>query len=371
MRVALVSPYAMDVPGGVQSHVAHLATELRRLGDEVLVVAPGTGPAQHGSDDVRRVGAVVRIPFNDSVAPITLSPAAATRTLRALRAFAPNVVHVHEPAVPVVALAASLRSPCPAVGTFHAWSDRDRAYRLARPVARRAAEALDARIAVSQAAVAYHAGALGLPEGAFRQIPNAVDVARFADAAPLEDLAPDGEPVLLFVGRLEPRKGLEQLVRALIILKSQRPRVRLVVVGEGPQREQAETLLPSRLQASVEFRGRVGDDELARLYRSCDCFVSPALGGESFGIVLLEAMAAGCPVVATDIPGYRSVVRDGVNGRLVPPGDPQALADAIETLLANPSLRAAMAREAATAAGRYDWPTVAAEIRRVYASVTR
>lgn len=364
MRVVVVSPYDMDVPGGVQSHVAHLADELRRRGDDVRVVAPGTRSRGH----VVAVGSATKVPFNDSVAPIALHPRAARRTLAAIEEFRPDVVHIHEPGVPWVSLAASLRATAPTVGTFHAWSDRDRAYSLARPLLRRVALGLDARVAVSPAACSYHAHALGLDERAFVVIPNAVDVARFADAEPISGAMP---PTLLFVGRLERRKGLEQLIRALIILKSERPDVRLLVVGEGPERDRCQALIPARLRSDVVFLGRVEQDDLPRFYKSADIFVSPALGGESFGIVLIEAMAAGTPVVASDIPGYRAVLRDGLHGRLVPPDAPRELAAALATLLDNPSLREAMGREARRAVESYDWATVTDRLRDLYASVAR
>lgn len=364
MRVVIVSPYDLDVPGGVQSHVDHLAGELRRRGDDVRVVAPGT----RSRGERVAVGAAVKVAFNGSVAPLALSPQAARRTVEAIRSYDPDVVHVHEPAVPWVSLAATLRSGVPTVGTFHAWSDDARLYALGRPLLRRVAMRLDARVAVSDAACEYHANALGLSQRDFAIIPNAVDVARFADAEPILGHLP---PTLLFVGRLERRKGLEQLIRAFIILKAERPDVRLLIVGEGPERDRCQALLPARLRSDVVFLGRVDQDDLPRFYRSADLFVSPALGGESFGIVLIEAMAAGTPVVASDIPGYRSVVRTDLFGRLVPPGAPRLLASTIATLLDNPSLREAMGREAGKAVRDYDWSTVTDQLRRVYASVAR
>jgi phosphatidylinositol alpha-mannosyltransferase len=362
VRVALVSPYDLDVPGGVQSHVGHLADELRRGGDEVLVVAPGS--RSRGSRVA--VGGSVRIPFNDSVAPIALDPRVVRRTRDTIAEFRPDVVHVHEPAVPWVSLAASLDPLAPLVGTYHAWSQRDRAYRVAASVLRRVARRLDARIAVSEAARAYHSRALGLSERDFRVVPNAVDVDRFATAAPIPGDLP---PTLLFVGRLERRKGLEQLIRAFMILKTERSDVRLLVVGEGPERDRCQALVPARLRSDVVFLGRVEAEDLPRFFRSADVFVSPALGGESFGIVLLEAMAAGTAVVASDIPGYRSVLRHELHGRLVPPGDPRALATAIGTLLDNPSLLEAMGREGQAAAREYDWTAVTARLRRIYVEV--
>lgn len=363
MRVALVSPYDMDAPGGVQQHVANLASELRRLGDEVTVVAPG----RRSRGGVQGVGPSVRVSFNDSVAPVGLRPDLVGRTRRALEALQPDVVHVHEPIVPWVSLVATTSSPAPVVATFHAWSDRDRAYRLASRLLRPALARIDAHLAVSPAAAAYHGTVLGRPPESFTIVPNGVDVARFRDATPFPQMRE--QPSLLFVGRLEPRKGLDQLLHAMTHLKTTRPDLRLYVVGDGPDRDRCQQLLPARLRSDVVFLGRVEADELPRFYASCDLFVAPALGGESFGIVLIEAMAAGCPVVASDIPGYASVVTDGVDGRLVPPRDPTALAAAIGLLLDHPSLARALADTASRTVDRYDWSAVAQQVRAVYQQV--
>jgi phosphatidyl-myo-inositol alpha-mannosyltransferase len=391
VRIALVSPYDLAVPGGVQSHVAHLAAALRVVGDEVVVVGPGEdgesgedrqdgesgedrgdrGAGGHGGGGrgYRSVGGSVKVPFNGSVAPIGLSPWTARRTVSVLRELAPDVIHVHEPLVPWAGLASLRCGNAPVVGTFHAWSDRARAYKLARPLGRAVLGRLAAAVAVSDAAAAYHGGALGVPKARFRIVPNGVEVARFASAEPFEDLRADERPTLLFVGRLEKRKGLEPLVRAFTLLKAERPDLRLLVVGDGPERARCQGLLPARLRSDVTFLGRVAQEDLPRYYATCDLYVSPALGGESFGIVLLEAMAAGAPIVASDLPGYRSVARDELQGRLVPPGDPQALADAIRALLDNASLRGAMAAEGKRTVQAYDWAVVADRLRDLYLDV--
>ena len=362
MRITLVSPYDLDVPGGVQSHVTHLATALRDLGDEVTVLGP-----RRAHDD--GLGRSVGVPFNDSVAPVALSPTVPARTRRAIAASRPDVVHVHEPMVPWVGLAAATTRLAPVVGTFHAWSDRDRVYRLARPLGRRLAAHLDAAVAVSEAAAGYHAGALGLPEGRFHVVPNGVEVARFAEAVPFPEVVDAGAPTLLFVGRLERRKGLEMLVRAFTRLKADRPDLRLHVVGEGPEGERCRALLPASLLADVVFHGRVPAEDVPRWFASCDLYASPALGGESFGIVLLEAMAAGRPIVASDLPGYRTVARDGVHASLVPPGDVPALADAIGGLLDNPARRRAMGEQGRRVATSHDWARVAERLRVLYADL--
>lgn len=378
MRVALVSPYALAVPGGVQAHVVDLAGALRRDGHDVVLVSPGRGEQRLGGDlgavggPVARVGVgrKIAVPFNGSVAPIAVSPLAAVATRRALASIAPDVVHVHEPLVPAVGIAAATSDVAPTVATFHAWSDTDRLYRAARPAARRVTRHLAARLAVSEAAATYHGGAIGVPASSFRIVPNGVDVAHYAAAEPFPELVDPERPALLFVGRLERRKGLEPLVRAFTRLKAERPEVRLFVVGEGPERDRCQALLPARLRSDVVFLGRVAHDDKARFFASCDLFVAPALGGESFGIVLLEAMAAGRPVVASDLPGYRSVVRDGLQGHLVPPNDPAALAATIGALLDNPALGRAMAEEGGRTAAAHDWSVVGRTAAAIYAEVT-
>ncbi|MDP8971451.1 MAG: glycosyltransferase family 4 protein, partial [Actinomycetota bacterium] len=196
-----------------------------------------------------------------------------------------------------------------------------------------------------------------------------VDVAAYAEADPIPDLADPDRPLLLFVGRLEPRKGLDVLVRAFLRLRAAHPRVRLCVVGEGAERRRCQEMVPPSIRPDVLFVGNVAEGDKARYHASADLFVAPNSGGESFGIVLLEAMAAGLPLVATDIPGFRTVAKDGRQGRLVPPGDAFALADALATLLANDRLRTAMAAEGRRTADEYDWPRVARRVEDVYRSV--
>ncbi len=362
MRVALVCPYDLDRPGGVQEHVALLAEQLRSVGDSVVTIGPGSLPGAHVD-----VGRGLGVRFNGSVAPVALGPGVVGRTRRAIEEARPDIVHVHEPAVPAVGLAA-LGASAPVVTTHHAWAETTGLYGVVGPLLRRRISGVAARIAVSPAAQSHHAAALGLPEASFRVLPNGVDVERFASASPLDPLS-GGGPVLLFVGRLEPRKGFEHAVKAFAHLKAQHPALRMVVVGDGPERERCQSLLPAALRADVVMLGRVSADDLPRVYAAADVFVSPALGGESFGIVLLEAMAAGAAVVASDLPGFRSVVDDGVTARLVPPGDSRALAAAVDVLLTNPKLREAQVAAARDAVTSYDWPWVATRVRSVYAEV--
>ncbi len=362
MRVAIVCPYDLDRPGGVQDHVRRLASELRTQGDTVLTVGPGSLDGNHVD-----VGGAVGVPANGSVAPIALAPGAGRRTRQALASWGPDVVHVHEPVVPTVGLAA-MRATAPIVTTHHAWAESTGVYGMAGPLLRRVVRRAAARVAVSPAAAEFHATALGLHPGDFRVVPNGVDVGRFAEASRLDRLRGDG-PVLLFVGRLEQRKGLEHAIRAFAHLKTRHPSLRMVVVGDGPERERCQELLPAGLRVDVDMLGRVSDDDLPRCYASADVFVAPATGGESFGIVLLEALAAGTPVVASDLPGFRSVVEDGRTAPLVPVGDARGLADAVDALLSNPHLRDAQVAAGREAVEEFDWPWVATRLRSIYREV--
>lgn len=381
MRIALVCPYDWAAHGGVRGHVAALAGQLAR-DHEVRIVAPSAtgrvgattrgGPGDpDGPVPLTVVGRPLGVRFNRSVAPVALSPLAVRRVTRALADFDPHVVHVHEPLAPMVSAAAAAFGPHPVVGTFHAWSARDRAYRAAAPLGRRVARRLDARIAVSPAAQEYAAGALGLPLGAFRVVPNGVDRDAFAGAVPLPELADPERPLLLFVGRLEPRKGLDVAIRAYLRLRAATPRVRLCVVGDGPERSRCQEMVPPSLRPDVLFVGRVAADELPRYHASADVFLAPATSGESFGVVLLEAMAAGLPIVASGIPGYRTVMADGLQGRLVRAGDAFALADAAGTLIDSPLLARAMADQGRRTAAEYAWPIVARRVEEVYRAVRR
>lgn len=370
MKIALVCPYDWAKPGGVKAHVANLAGYLADR-HEIRIYAPASEPvAREGIDRfVEVVGRPVPLPYNRSVAPVAVNPIVARQAQHALEAFDAHVTHVHEPLAPMLSLAAAASGPRPIVGTFHAWSASDRLYRLTAPVARRVARRLAVRIAVSPSAQRYAAEALGLSMGSFRVVPNGVDNVRFGSAEPIAQLVDRSRPLILFVGRLEKRKGVEYLIRAFLRLRAQRPEVRLCVVGEGPERERCQNLIPPSVRPDALFVGAVSNAELPRYHASADIFVSVATEGESFGIVLLEGMAAGLPVIASDIPGYRTVMQDGVQGRLVPPGDSHALAEALDALLANPRLRQALGAEGVRTAAEYSWPVVGAQLEEIYREV--
>ena len=372
MRVAIVSPYDLSVAGGVQVHVEALAVALRAMGDEVHVVGPGaSGP---GRSDV---GVSLSVPANGSRAPIALDPRAIARTRAVLRRLGPDVVHVHEPLVPLVGPAAVLGADAPVVATFHASAEGGalpRLYRVVRAPARSVIARAAALTAVSPVAAAFHARALGLDVADITIVPNGVDVARFAAARadrPSEDRtgAPDDMTRLVFLGRLEHRKGADVAVKAFLRLAEHRADVRLQVLGDGPQASSLRALVAAAapdVRARVELAGRVSSEVLPGLLAGADIAVLPSRGGESFGLVLLEAMASGTPLVATDIPGYRAVARHDREALLVPPDDVGALASAVGRLLDDLPTRERLRSAGLVRAASFDWSAVAARMREVY-----
>ncbi len=357
MRIGLVCPYAWDDPGGVQTHVRELGDRLLARGHEVLGVAPARRAA--AEPWMRPVGRPVDLTYNRSNVPIDPRPWSLGRVARTLSAFGPDVVHLHEPFAPSTALWALLGTHAPVVATFHSGAEPARLYDVAGPVLRRLARRIRVRIAVSRAAARVARRRLG---GPFEVVPNGVDVERFADAEPA-DLG-EGRKVL-FVGRLDARKGFRAAVAAFGRLAAERPDLRLVVAGDGPERGAVETL-PAEVRARVRLLGAVPNRELPPIHAACDAFVAPNAGGESFGIVLVEAMAAGLPVVATAIPGFDEVVRDGVDGLLVPPGDVDALERALARALDDAALAARLRDGARERARAYSWEAVLPRLEEAY-----
>jgi phosphatidylinositol alpha-mannosyltransferase len=367
VNVGLVCPYEWTVPGGVGNHVRALAGELRGAGHRVEVLAPAERPV--AEPGFVGLGGSLAVPYNGSVARIAMGPRTLARVRRAVRRGGYDLLHVHEPLSPSVGLLAVTQAGrehggVPVVGTFHANLGRSLALDAASPLLRRVYDRLAGRIAVSVSARDTWQGRFG---GAMAVVPNGVAAEFFAGPEPLEGWKGDG-PTLLFVGRLEPRKGLAYLVRAFLRLKPAFPRLRLLVVGRDDrrQRERVMAMVPPRLRPDLVFVGSVPQADLPSYYASADLFCAPSLGGESFGIVLAEAMAVGLPVVCSDIGGYRDLVRDGSDGLLVPPRDPEALAGALAGLLDNPARLAAMGAAAAASARRYAWEVVAGEVVDVY-----
>jgi phosphatidylinositol alpha-mannosyltransferase len=351
VRIALACPYAWDDPGGVQVHVRELASYLRNAGHETLVVTPARRTV--ADPGVVVVGRPIDVPYNRSNAPIDPRPWSVRSVRRVLDRFRPDVVHAHQPTAPSTGMWATLAARVPVVGSFHSGADRSVLYDLAAPVVRRVTGRLAMRIAVSERAAS------------FELVPNGLDVGAFAAADPA-DLGPGRK--LLFVGRLHPRKGFLVAVAAFRILAADRPDLRLIVVGEGEQRG-AIDLLPPALRERVRLLGTVGHAELPRIHAGCDVYLGPAVGGESFGYVLIEAMAAGLPVVASDIPGYDEVVVDGADGLLVPPSDPDALAAATARVLDDRAFADKVATAGREHARAFDWSVVGARLVGLYEQV--
>ena len=354
MNVAIVCPYAWDSDGGVQSHVRSLGSALRERGHEVSVLAPYRA-APPSEAEAMRVGRAFGVPANGSVAPLAFGPLAATAVRRALRALEPDIVHLHEPLIPSLSLLALWNAEAPAVGTFHAAAEHSLGYKLAAPILQRAAGKLAVRTAVSDAARDLVARYI---PGDYALTPNGVDVRRFAAVEPHVD----GSPMkVLFLGRIERRKGLEVLIQAMTRLRDLD--VELVVGGSGPE-ERSSRALAERLQVRARFLGRVADDDVPALYRGADVYCAPGLRGESFGIVLVEAMAAGAPVVCSDLPGFRAVASGAAE--LVVPGDAGALADALRIVLTDDAKRAEMRKTSTVIAGSYDWSRLVVGVEAIY-----
>jgi phosphatidylinositol alpha-mannosyltransferase len=369
MKIGLVSPYDYPFPGGVTEHIANLARELVRRGHDVRVIAPSSALeealVQEDGVQVHRVGSIVRVPIHGSWARVSLSPRVFRRVQTLLEEETFDLLHLHEPLLPLLPLAVLWYSRAANVGTFHAYWERSRYYAFWRPLLRPFFRRLHARIAVSQAARGYVARYF--PDE-YHIIPNGVDVHHFRpDVPPLEDYA-DGRPTVVFVGRLEPRKGFGYLLRAFRALKQAEPRARLLVAGaySTSDRYRWQAVAASLGVRDVVFLGQLSRSELAHCYATATVCCFPSTGGESFGIVLLEAMASGRAVVATAIPGYSEVVRHEVEGLLVPPRDPAALALALLRLLRDDAFRARLEANARARAEEFAWERVADRVLEVY-----
>ena len=362
MKIGIVTQAYYPYPGGVSEHVHHTAEELRGRGHDVRVIT-----TRFGGDEpdplVFRIGRAVSVPANGSICPVAMDPMMGERIRSLLDDQRFDVLHIHEPFLPTLCLSVLRNANAPVVGTFHASNERALGYRVFRDRLDRHAARLTHRIAVSGAA--RRTVERYFP-GEYRVIPNGVDVARFADAESLSRLD-DGSFNILFVGRMEPRKGAKFLFRALPEIVDAVPNARLIVVGGGPFSMYYCSFLPrGRCREITSFEGFVSAEMLARHYASADVFCSPATGGESFGIVLLEAMAAGAAIVASDIHGYRDVVEHGRTGLLVRPASPSAVAEGIIRLACDEELREAVVANARAAVRRYAWSRVTAEIEDVY-----
>jgi phosphatidylinositol alpha-mannosyltransferase len=350
LRVAILCPYSLTVFGGVQLQVLGIARALRARGVDARVLAPTDGPPPEPG--ITSLGPTQRFPSNGSIAPIVSTKAAAARTLEALRTFEPDVLHIHEPLSPTN-YAALVGTTIPAVGTFHAaHPGRNTWYDAFRVPLRLMVERLAVRTAVSEEAQRNIEGAFGAP---CEILPNGVDVEAFSAGEPW----PTNKPTVLFVGRHEPRKGLGVLLDAWTGLERD---ATLWVAGSGPQTE----ALRGRRVHSVEWLGRVSEAEKVRRLRGATIACFPSTEGESFGVVLLEAMAAGVPVVASNLTGYRNVVRDSHEAVLVPPDDASALAAALRALLDDPTRRGALVAAGRRRATEFSMDRLAGRLVELY-----
>jgi phosphatidyl-myo-inositol alpha-mannosyltransferase len=351
MRVGLVCPYSLSLPGGVQVQTLGLARVLRAMGHEARVLAPCDGPPPELF--VTPLGNSIPTAANGSVAPVAPDPAASLRLIRALRDEQFDVVHIHEPMAPGPALTALVMHAAPTVGTFHAAGDSASYKWLNRPLYRLAAR-IDARCAVSEDARLLAERYLG---GSYEVLFNGVEVDRWQRADPVK---PDG-PTIFFCGRHEPRKGLEVLLEAMALLP---PEVQCWVGGTGPD----TTRLRARYAGDprIEWLGRVTDDEKMARMRGASVFCAPSLGGESFGVVLIEAMAARTPIVASDLPGYRNVARPDRDAVLVPPADPEALAAGLRAVLSDDAAADQLRRSGAERADRFSMDRLARRYLALY-----
>ena len=368
MRIGLVSPYDYSFPGGVVNHISYLARYFIQWGHDVRIIAPclkkGT---QYFDEEVTAVGRPFPVPASGSIARVPLSPWLPSQIEDILDKGKFDVLHLHEPFTPMLSLSALLKSDCVNVGTFHACHSKPRGYWLAKPIIQRWLPKLHGKIAVSKSALDFVSRHL---PGDYQVIPNGIDIEYFSpDGARREEFV-DDKLNILFVGRLERRKGLDYLLRAFVKVKEHIPNVRLIVVGPGTRlRSKYEKFIKDMKLADVVCTDFVSSADMPAYYRSADIFCAPATGGESFGIVLLEAMASGKPVVASDIDGYSGLLAHGEDGLLVPPRDEDALAVALLTLLNDESLRYRMGTKGRAKAEEYSWVHVAQQVMDYYTSL--
>jgi phosphatidylinositol alpha-mannosyltransferase len=363
MRIGMVCPYSFDVSGGVQSHVLQLAEVMRARGQEVSVLAP-VSPDVPLPDYVVSGGKAVAIPYNGSVARLRFGPATHRKVKKWLVDGDFDVLHLHEPNAPSLSMLALMVAEGPIVATFHASTTKSFTLSVFQGILRPFHEKIIGRIAVSDLARRWQIEALGSDAV---EIPNGVDTGEFANAPVLQGYPRPGKTVL-FLGRYdERRKGMDVLLGALPRLVERFPEVQVLIVGPGDEDELGQQA--AALSRHLRFLGHVTDDEKAAALRSADVYCAPNTGGESFGIVLVEAMAAGTPVVASDLDAFRRVLKDGEAGRLVPVDDSGALADALVEVLSDDELRARYTAAGKAAVLRYDWSVVAQQIMRVYETV--
>jgi phosphatidylinositol alpha-mannosyltransferase len=365
VKILLVSPFDFDSPGGVNEHVRQLDREYQRLGHDTRVLAAASELGDSDDGHVLRLGASLPIPTNGSTARLTLSPFVAGRVKQFLATEPFDVIHLHEPLAPMLPLAVLLHSTSVNVGTFHAARKTNIWYMYTKAILDMFFSKLDARIAVSESAREFVDSYF---PAHYEIIPNGISVENYhPDTPPLEQFD-DGRPNILFVGRFdEPRKGFRHLIRAMPAVRSQFPSARLLVVGQGDASRYERFMAQHALtRDDVVFAGYVDDALKARYYASATVFCAPSTGRESFGLILLEALATGVPTIASDIPGYAAVIRQGIDGLLVEPKSADALALGIVRLLADSELRQRVRLHALARAEQFTWHEVARHVLELF-----
>jgi phosphatidylinositol alpha-mannosyltransferase len=370
LKIALVSPYDFAYPGGVAIHISYLEHHLARMGHEVKVIAPASKAISSFGDRFIPIGSPRPVPTSGSIARVTLSPWLSKRVKAVLEREGFDVIHLHEPLMPMLCTTVLRLSQAANIGTFHACSGSP-GYNLARPLGtwmlKRWFRKLHGKIAVSKPAMEF---AHSFFPGYYNIIPNGVDVEHFSpDVSPMEEFC-DGKLNILFVSRLEKRKGLPHLLASFKQVKREIPNSRLIIVGPGTRlrRGYEREVRKSGLQ-DVVFTGLVSYEELPRYYKTADIFCAPATGQESFGIILLEAMALGKPIVASNIEGYANVLAHNAEGLLTPPGDKDMLTRALLSLLTDESLRREMGARGRVKALEYSWERIAQNVLKYYIRV--
>ena len=370
MKIALVSPYDFAYPGGVCNHISCLEQHLTRMGHEVKIIAPASRAVSTFGDRFIPVGRPRPVPVSGSIARITLSPWLSSRIKTVLEQEKFDISHLHEPLMPMLCTTVLRLSNTPTVGTFHASGGKSW-YNFGTPVGKlflkKWIHKLDSKIVVSKPAMDY---VRKFFPGEYVTIPNGIDTKHFHPDVPPIDEFNDGKLNILFVGRLEKRKGLNYLLEAYKQAKQEIPNSRLIIVGPGTRlRRKYEKQLMRNGLKDVVFTGYSSYHDLPRFYRTADIVCSPATGWESFGIVLLEAMAAKTPIIASNIAGYASVLTDGIEGRLVPPRDTKRLAEALISLMTDKPLRQQMGAAGRLTALEYDWEHITQRIVAFYQAV--
>ncbi len=369
MKIALVSPYDFAYPGGVVNHIMSLGSHLAEMGHEVKFIAPASSPITTLGDRFIHIGKPRAIPVSGSVARVTISPRLSTKITEMLEKENFDIIHLHEPLMPMLCTTVLRMSRTANVGTFHAFDGKG--YNIAKPfgpiIFKRWFSKLDGHVAVSKPAKNFVNKYFPAD---YKIIPNGIDTRHFSpNVVPIDELF-DGKLNILFVGRLEKRKGAAYLLKAYEQVKRDIPNSRLIIVGPGTKlRDKYEKLVKKLDLKDVVFAGYTNYEELPRYYKTADVFCAPATGWESFGIVLLEAMAVGKPIVASNIEGYASILTHRAEGLLVPPKDEKSLAQALTSLLNDEKLRQEMGAKGILKAKDYDWKCVAKRVEALYSKV--